>query len=85
MIHDHEHQPELDLWEHINFKPFADIKAKQEEYESFRNKIAQRILTLVEEVYGVIDNPYPTLVWQVLGEELAPILQEWKDFKIKNV
>lgn len=61
-MREHEKQEELDLGEYVNFKPFADEKARKEEYDAFRNSISNRILTIIEEVYSYADNPSTALV-----------------------
>ena len=83
-MREHEKQEELDLWEFVNFKPFADERVRLEEYNTFRHSIANRILTIVEEVYWTIDNPCSALVGQVLWEELAPIIKEWREYNSTN-
>lgn len=65
------------LWEMVTTKPLQDAKAEVAEHEAFRINIALRILKIMEEIYWVIDCPCPSLVWQVLAEELEPIISDY--------
>ena len=54
------------LADYQHIAPHIKERIKEEERNNFRHSIANRILTIVEEVYWVIDNPCSALVGQVL-------------------
>lgn len=75
MIHDHEHQPDLDLWEQVNFKPFADIKAREEEIKKLKWDIMQQMLRTIESLDSNISNETFVLCVKWFADEIKKLTQ----------
>ena len=52
-------------------------KHREEDLQREKLKLAKRVMEILEEVYGVIDNPDTDLVNIVLAQELKPIKEQW--------